>query len=53
MSIFSADDDAAVWEMVANWTDVFSIDVHPAVSADEGLKIGPDVFGRLPRLQGS
>jgi hypothetical protein len=25
--------------------------VTPAVSADEGLRIGPDVFGRIPRMQ--
>jgi hypothetical protein len=30
---------------------VFDIDVHPAVAADEGLRIGPDVVGRLARLQ--
>jgi hypothetical protein len=23
----------------------------PAVSADEGLRLGPEVVGRLPRLQ--
>jgi len=51
VTIFSADDIAAVWELVAEWEDVFDIDVSPAVSAEEGLKVGPDVFGRLSRLQ--
>jgi hypothetical protein len=51
VTIFSADDIAAVWELVAEWDDVFDIDVSPAISAAEGLKVGPDVFGRLHRLQ--
>jgi hypothetical protein len=25
--------------------------VVPAVSAEEGLRIGPEVFARLPRMQ--
>jgi hypothetical protein len=33
------------------WSDVFDIDISPAVSAEEGLRIGPEVFGRLRRLQ--
>jgi hypothetical protein len=51
VSIFSADDIAAIWELTAEWDDVFEIDVSPAVSASDGLRIGPEVFGRLPRLQ--
>jgi len=51
VTIFSADDIAAVWELVADWEDVFDIDVSPAISAEDGLKVGPDVFGRLSRLQ--
>jgi len=30
---------------------VFDIDVSPAISAEDGLKVGPEVFGRLHRLQ--
>lgn len=51
VSIVSADDAAAVMEMAFEWNDVFDIDVSPAVSAEEGLKVGPEVFGRLQRLQ--
>jgi len=51
IAIFSADDVAAVWELSAEWDDVFDVDISPAVSADDGLRIGPDVFGRLRRLQ--
>jgi hypothetical protein len=39
-------------ELILEWSDVFDIDVHPGISAEDGLKIGPEVFGRLPRLQG-
>ena len=33
------------------WNDVFDVTVVPAVSAEEGLRIGPEVFARLPRMQ--
>jgi hypothetical protein len=51
VSIFSTDDIAAIMEFQFEWSDVFDIDVTPAVSAEEGLRIGPEVFGRLKRLQ--
>jgi hypothetical protein len=51
VTIFSADDIAAVWELVAEWEDVFDIDVSPAISAEDGLRVGPEVFGRLSRLR--
>jgi hypothetical protein len=51
ISIFSADSFDKVLELVFEWNDVFDIDVHPAVSAEEGLKIGPRVFEHLPRMR--
>jgi hypothetical protein len=51
VAIFSTDDIAAIWELESEWSDVFDVDVSPAVSAADGLRIGPDVFGRLRRLQ--
>jgi hypothetical protein len=51
VSIFSADSYASIMELVLEWGDVFDIDVHPAVSAAEGLEIGPAVFGRLHRVR--
>jgi hypothetical protein len=51
VSIFAADSFEPVMELELEWGDVFDIDVHPAVAADEGLRIGPDVVGRLARLQ--
>ena len=51
VSIFSTEDPAAILELEFQWNDIFDIDVSPAVSAEDGLRIGPEVFGRLPRLQ--
>jgi hypothetical protein len=51
ISIFSTDSIAALLELEFEWSDVFDIDISPAVSAEEGLRVGPEVFGRLPRLQ--
>ena len=53
VSIFSADTIDSLMELEFEWNDVFDIDIHPAVSADEGLRIGPEVFGRLSRMQPS
>jgi hypothetical protein len=49
--IFSSDDIGSIWQLVAEWEDVFDIDVVPAVSAEKGLEIGMDVFSRLTRVQ--
>ena len=51
VSIFAADSFEQVMELELEWSDVFDIDIHPAVGADEGLRIGADVVGRLSRLQ--
>lgn len=51
VSIFTADSFEQVMELELEWSDVFDIDIHPAVGADEGLRIGADVVGRLARLQ--
>lgn len=51
ITIFSTDDPAAIMQLEFEWNDVFDIAIFPAISAEEGLKIGPEVFGRLTRLQ--
>lgn len=51
VAIVGAESIEKIMEFVYEWTDVFEIDVYPAVSADEGLKIGPTVFARLTRMQ--
>ena len=50
VSIFSANDSADVMSLVFEWNDVFDITIHPAVSAEEGLRVGTDVFAGLQRL---
>ena len=51
VSIVSADDLGAILEMVFEWDDVFHVDISPAVSAEEGLKLGAEAMSRVPRLQ--
>jgi hypothetical protein len=51
VSIFSADSSEAMLELELEWGDVFDIAIYPAISAQDGLRIGPDVIGRLARLQ--
>lgn len=51
LSIFSADDYSSIMELVFEWEDVFEMKVFPAISAEEGLKAGADVFSRLPRMK--
>jgi Protein of unknown function (DUF3303) len=51
VTVFAADSVAPIMEIVYQWNDVFDISVFPAVSAEEGLRVGPDIFGRLPRMQ--
>jgi hypothetical protein len=52
VTVFSAESFAPVMQVELEWSDVFDISVFPAVSAEEGLQIGGEVFGRLSRLQG-
>jgi hypothetical protein len=51
ITVFSAESFAAIMEVELEWNDVFDISVFPAVSADEGLRTGAEVFGRLTRAQ--
>jgi hypothetical protein len=51
VSIFCTDNVATIMEFEFEWSDVFDIDVSPAVSSDDGLRIGGEVFGRLKRFQ--
>lgn len=45
--IAEADDFAPLMEFDFTWGDVFVITMHPAVSAERGLEIGPEVMGRV------
>ena len=51
VTVFSAETVAPIMEVEFEWDDVFDMTVTPAVSADEGLRIGPEIFGRIPRMQ--
>ena len=46
VSIFRTDDYAALMEIGVTWGDVFDITTLPAVSAEDGLEIGPEVLAR-------
>ena len=51
VTVFAADSVAPIMEVLFEWDDVFDISVFPAISAEEGLRVGPEVFGRLSRMQ--
>ena len=51
VTVFAAETIAPIMEIEFEWNDVFDVTVSPAISADEGLRVGPEVFGRLPRMQ--
>ena len=46
VSIFRTEDFAALMEIGFTWGDIFDITTLPAVSAEEGLRIGADVMAR-------
>jgi hypothetical protein len=51
ITVFSAESIAVIMEVEFEWNDVFDITIAPAISAEEGLRIGPELFGRLPRMR--
>jgi hypothetical protein len=46
VSIFETNDPAALLEIEFTWGDVFQIEVTPAVTATDGLRLGPEAMGR-------
>ena len=46
VSAFETDDHAALMEIGLTWGDMFQIEVLPAVTAEQGLKVGPQVMAR-------
>lgn len=46
VSVFETDDPAALMELGFTWGDVFQIEITPAVTAEDGLRIGPEVMAR-------
>jgi len=46
VSIFRAEEYSPLMEIGMTWGDTFDITILPAISADDGLKVGPEVLGR-------
>ena len=46
VSIFEADDHGALMEIGFTWGDTFQIEMCPAVSAEMGLRLGPEAMAR-------
>ena len=46
VSVFETDDPAALLELGFTWGDVFQLEITPAVTAEDGLRIGPEVMAR-------
>jgi hypothetical protein len=51
VTIFATDSPALIMELELEWSDVFEVDVSPAVSAEQGLQFGAEMLGRLTRFQ--
>lgn len=46
VSVFETSDPSALLEIGFTWGDVFQIEVAPAVTATDGLRLGPEAMGR-------
>lgn len=46
ISVFETDDYGAILELELTWGDVFQIEVNPATTAEDGLKVGPEAMAR-------
>ena len=45
VSVFQTDDYAGLMEIGMTWGHLFDVTILPAVSAEDGLKVGPEVMG--------
>ena len=43
---FEAENYTPIMEVYMTWGDVFDITAYPAVTAEEGLRIGPDAMSK-------
>ena len=48
-TVFEADDPKAIWQLAADWNDVFEIRIIPVMTSDFGLAHGQEVFENRPR----
>jgi hypothetical protein len=44
VTIFEAEDNGPIFALVADWGDIFEIDVHPAVTAEQGLQMAQQMM---------
>jgi hypothetical protein len=46
IAVVEADSFEPLFELDLAWRDVFNIEIHPAVTADQGLQIGASIMQR-------
>lgn len=46
VTVFETDDTEVIVELQFTWHDAFDVSVRPAVTAEEGLEIGPGILER-------
>jgi hypothetical protein len=46
VSVFETDDHGALMEIGLTWGDMFQLEMSPAVTAEDGLRLGPEAMGR-------
>lgn len=46
LAVLEADSFAPLMEIGFTWGDKFQVDIRPAVSAEQGLQIGPEILER-------
>ncbi len=46
LSIFETDDYGSIMEIALTWGDAFQIETTPAITAEDGLRVGPEAMGR-------
>jgi Protein of unknown function (DUF3303) len=45
--VFETDASNVMLEIGMTWGDVFEIQISPALSSDEGLRVGPEIMSRI------
>jgi hypothetical protein len=48
-TVVEANDPKAVWQLSADWNDVFDIRIIPVITSEFGLAHGQEVFEKRPR----
>ena len=48
-AVFESDDPKSIWQVAADWNDVFDVRIVPVITAEFGLAHGQEVFEKRPR----